>query len=207
MSLDRQSHWENIYQTKSLETLGWYQPKPETSLSLIGELKLNSSDAIIDIGGGDSLLADHLLATGHTDLTILDISAAAIERAKARIGANWHEKINWVVSDITTFQSKTTYKLWHDRATFHFLTEKDDQIRYKEIVSSTVRDQGYFIIGTFSEKGPKKCSGIPIKQYSVEQLQLFFKDSFNMIKGFNSEHYTPNKIMQHYTFCVFQKKT
>jgi trans-aconitate methyltransferase len=162
---NRTTHWENIYDTKALTEVSWYQQKPTTSLEYIELTKIGFDEAIIDIGGGDSLLVDYLLELGYTNVSVLDISSKAIERAEKRLGAN-AEKVKWIVSEITDFKPTERYKVWHDRAAFHFLTESNDIAIYQKTISNTLNEGGFAIVGTFSENGPKKCSGIEIKQYS-----------------------------------------
>ena len=161
---DRKQHWENVYQTKQLSEVSWYEPIPETSLSIIKLFKLPKNAAIIDIGGGDSLLVDYLLMLGYTNITVLDISAKAIERAKERLGEK-AEEIKWIVKDIVDFNPDQKYDLWHDRATFHFLVNKKDQDKYLETVHQYLTSDGYMVLSTFSEEGPEKCSGLPVRRY------------------------------------------
>lgn len=203
--MDRKLHWENIYSTKALTEVSWYQPVPEQSLTLIQELVLNHDASIIDIGGGDSYLVDYLLKDGYTAVSVLDISAAAIDRAKSRLG-NQANKVRWIIEDVTHFHPSQSYDVWYDRATFHFLTEEEDIATYVSTVTNAVKSGGYLILGTFSENGPKKCSGIEIKQYSIESLQHTFEDSFDLLKGFYSEHMTPFATTQNFTFGVFKRK-
>src|SRR5690606_5640055 len=148
-----------IYETKTLKEVSWYQPIPETSLEFIQKMSIPKDAAIIDIGGGDSFLVDYLLDLGFSNISVLDISEKAIERAKERLG-NSAEKVNWIVSDITEFESEKRFDLWHDRAAFHFLTNENDIQKYVELTRKLIRKNGALIIGTFSEYGPKKCSGI-----------------------------------------------
>lgn len=202
---DRKSHWENIYQTKDLKQVSWYQPKPKTSLALISEFNLNKDAAIIDIGGGDSFLADYLLKFGCSNLTVLDISEKALEKAKARLGDD-AKKIEWIVSDITKFSPSKKYDLWHDRAAFHFLTEADEIEEYVNLVSKTLKSNGKLIIGAFSENGPTKCSGIEIKQYSYENLIQLFSEHFEKLDCKYVDHETPSGSIQNFTFCTFRKK-
>lgn len=204
MSLDRTAHWQKIYQTKSLDQVSWYQPKPETSLRFITELHMLKTAAIIDVGGGDSFLADNLLALGFTDITVLDISEAAIERAKTRLGDR-ADRVNWIVADAGSFAPSRQYNLWHDRAAFHFLTAKRDIAHYVETASSSLAKGGHLILGTFSENGPTKCSGIAIKQYSVDEMESLFKEKLVKIKCENLDHRTPFDTTQNFTFCVFKK--
>jgi 2-polyprenyl-3-methyl-5-hydroxy-6-metoxy-1,4-benzoquinol methylase len=202
---DRKKHWENIYETKSLHELSWYQPTPETSLEFIKNAQLPLDAKIIDIGGGDSFLVDHLIELGYTNISVLDISAKAIERAKERLGEKAVNVI-WIVSDICEFKTSEKYDFWHDRAAFHFLTAESDITTYLKKVTQFTSEKGLVVIGTFSESGPLKCSGIEIKQYATEELQnIFFKD-FEFLKGFKTDHKTPFETIQSFTFCEFRKK-
>jgi len=201
--VDRKDFWENVYESKSLEEVGWYQPKPLHSLDLIQSLDLETDDAIIDIGGGDSLLSDNLMELGYLDISVLDISLEAINKAKMRHGST--SKIQWIQSDITDFTPKKKYKLWHDRAAFHFLTDPTDQVKYIETCENSLESGSYLIIGTFSKTGPEKCSGIPIVQHSIEDLKVKFSKSFKYLKGLNVDHITPSGNKQNFTFCIFKK--
>lgn len=205
MDHDRKAHWENIYRTKKRHEAGWYQPVPSTSLEQISLLDIDPGSRIIDVGGGDSALADHLLDNGFTNLTVLDISLAAIERAQARLGKN-AGKIKWIVSDIVRFNPPQTYDVWHDRAAFHFLTSEEEINTYVRTVSGAVRPGGYFIIGTFSDRGPTKCSGLDITQYASESLCARFAPAFRKVRCFSPDHITPGGVIQHYTFCCFQRQ-
>lgn len=203
-SFNRKKHWEDIYQTKALTEVSWYQPTPETSLDLINDFGLPKDAAIIDVGGGDSLLAEHLVLQGYTNITVLDISASALERAKKRMGKD-AEKIKWIVTDITEFQPTEKYDLWHDRATFHFLTSENDVQTYLQKVNQSVNENGKIIIGTFSEDGPLKCSGIEIQQYNDVKLSDRFANIFKRLKCFTIDHLTPSNKIQNFIFCTFSK--
>lgn len=202
---DRKKHWENIYNTKSLNEVSWYQPTPETSLEFItnGDLPLDAK--IIDIGGGDSFLVDHLLELGYTNISVLDISEKAIERAKQRLGEK-AAKVTWIVSDICDFQTSEKYDFWHDRAAFHFLTNENEIQIYFEKVNQFISEKGLLVIGTFSETGPLKCSGIEIKQYSIDELKQLFSYNFECLNCFKTDHKTPFDTIQSFTFCLFRKK-
>lgn len=204
-TFDRKAHWETIYKTKPLEKVSWYQPKPTTSLELIGSLNLPKDAAIIDIGGGDSFLVDHLIELGFTNLTVLDISKSAIDRAKKRLGDN-SEKIIWIESDILDFQPEISYDLWHDRAALHFLTSNTDIKSYVSLVTSSIQENGAMVVGTFSENGPTKCSGIPVKQYSSAALSTLFAGHFECIQQLQIDHETPFDTIQNFTFGVFRHK-
>ena len=164
-NVHRKDHWENIYQTKQLKDVSWYQPVPQTSLDFLRQFNLPKTAKIIDVGGGDSLLVDYLLELGYTDISVLDISENALERAKERLGDK-ARLVKWIVSDISTFEPSEQYDFWHDRAVFHFLTKEQDIENYMTVLSKGIQMDGILVMGTFSESGPTKCSGIPIKQYS-----------------------------------------
>lgn len=201
---NRKKHWETIYQTKNLDEVSWFQPKPVTSLSLFEKYEIDKNADIIDIGGGDSFLVDHLLALGYQNITVLDISENAIEKAKNRLGEKAGQ-VKWIVSDITAFKSSEKYDVWHDRAVYHFLTDANDIAHYTSIANNNISKDGYLIIGTFSDKGPKKCSGIEIKRYSEKELSEKFIRDFNKQECFTIDHKTPFDTKQNFVFCVFEK--
>lgn len=204
MPSERKNHWENIYRTKPLETVSWYQPVPETSLALIAALHLPKTARIIDIGGGDSLLADHLLRLGYTNLTVLDISETALERAKKRLGP-LARQVRWIVSDVVEFVPDAAYDLWHDRAAFHFFTEQPDIAAYREVAAQAVRPGGHMLVATFSIHGPEKCSGKVIKRYDPATLEAVFQDAFRQTGCVETGHSTPGGAVQQFLFCTFQR--
>ena len=195
-------HWENIYATKSMQDVSWFQKVPTTSLELIKQVAKNKQNAIIDIGGGDGFLVDNLLVLGYTDITVLDISKNAIDRAKKRLG-KLSEKVKWILADITKFIPDKEYVIWHDRAVFHFLTEQQDKENYLKLVNAAV--SGYFIIATFSNQGPKKCSGLEICNYARHDIHAFFSLNFRMIRSFKCNHLTPFGTYQNFIFSIFRK--
>lgn len=196
-------HWENVYETKNPNEVSWTQKIPQTSLNLIEKVSKEKSSKIIDIGGGDSNLVDFLLEKGFTNISVLDISAKALEKAKTRLETQ-AENIDWLVTDVTEFKTNTKYDVWHDRAAFHFLTTEDEIKKYVEIVRSAVSDT--LIIGTFSVDGPQKCSGLPILQYNEERLKNIFSQDFELVKSFAENHITPFNTVQNFIFCQFKKK-
>ena len=202
MEINRKKHWETVYETKHPNEVSWTQDKPKTSLDFILDTNVSKSAQIIDIGGGDSKLVDFLLEEGFENITVLDISEKALERAKIRLG-NKAEKVQWIVSDIIDFKPEISYDVWHDRATFHFLTTKEQIQTYIEITKNWVSK--YLIIGTFSERGPLKCSGLEIKQYSEVEMENQFLRSFKKIKCISEDHLTPFETKQNFTFCTFVK--
>ncbi len=197
------SHWDFIYSTKTTEQLSWTQSVPTTSLAFIQSFQLTNEASIIDVGGGESTLVDHLLRLGYTKITVLDISSAAIERAKLRLG-KLADKVNWVVSDILDYAPDTKFDIWHDRATFHFLTELDQIHKYIEITGKGVKK--YLTLGTFSIDGPTKCSGLPVKQYDERQLNETLDSVFTKIKCITEDHITPFATRQNFLFCSFRRK-
>ncbi len=202
---DRKKHWENIYQTKALNEVSWYQPNPSTSIELIEDPAIEKQAKIIDIGGGDSFLGDKLLEKGYTDITVLDISEAAITRAKKRLGNN-AEKVKWIISDVSKFEPLEQYDVWHDRAAFHFLTSTEDIDQYIRTINKGIKTGGKLIMGTFNESGPKKCSGIEIKQYSENSLSSIISNGFKKEECFLIDHTTPSGNIQNFLFCKFIKE-
>jgi len=200
--MNMQQHWENVYKTKKPNEVSWTQPVPQTSLELIRALHLPRTASIIDIGGGESTLVDHLLNEDFENITVLDISSKALDKTKQRLGAK-AEKVKWIVNDITEFNPDTTYDLWHDRATFHFLTTPTQINKYIDIASNAVK--GFLTIGTFSENGPTKCSGLPITQYNEEGLSALMQNGFEKIKCITEDHTTPFNTKQNFLFCTFKK--
>lgn len=203
-SFDRKTHWENVYQTKQLNEVSWYQPNPETSLDFIKQFSLPCTAKIIDVGGGDSFLVDYLLDKGYQDITVLDISQTAIDRAKQRLGEK-SKNVKWIVADAATFKPAEKYDFWHDRAAFHFLTDEQEISNYIKTASQNISSTGILIIGTFSEEGPKKCSGIEIKQYSEASMVNRLKMFFEKIKCITVDHITPSGALQNFVFCSFKK--
>ena len=203
-NFDRKNHWETIYQTKELNDVSWYQPTPETSLEFITQFNLPKTAKIIDIGGGDSFLVDYLLDLGYQDISVLDISTSAIEKAKLRLGEK-SNKVKWIVTDITLFKPTEQYDFWHDRAAFHFLTTETDISTYLGTARDAIRSTGIMLIGTFSEQGPKKCSGIEIKQYSESSMTERLKNIFEKINCITIDHKTPFDTIQNFVFCSFKK--
>ncbi|WP_281616251.1 class I SAM-dependent methyltransferase [Flammeovirga sp. SubArs3] len=202
---NKEAHWQDIYSKKQLTEVSWYQKVPKTSLDFIERAVLSKNDAIIDVGGGDSFLVDHLLEEDYTDVTVLDISSKALDRAKKRLGEK-AAKVNFAVSDASLFKSDKTFAFWHDRAAFHFLTEQEDIDNYKKVVADHIQSDGILVVGTFSDKGPTKCSGIPIKQYTTQQLAEVFQDHFELVNTLIEDHVTPFETVQNFSFVCMRRK-
>lgn len=201
----RKEHWENVFQTKDTSKVSWHQAVPTTSLRLIEQLKLIKSDKIIEVGCGDSFLGDHLLQDGYSQITLLDISDKALDTIKIRLG-NDAKKVSFRSADVTNFQSDTKYKLWHDRAVFHFLTKKRDIQKYVQNVSSSLISGGFLILSTFSEHGPDMCSDLKVQQYSEKEMTDTFNNYFTKIECFTENHIAPSGSIQNFLFCIFQRK-
>ena len=203
-SADRR-HWDKIYNTKAENELSWFQPYPKTSMEFIALFNLPVGANIIDIGGGDSHFVDALLDRGFQNIYVLDISITAIERAKQRLGEK-ASKVNWIVADITEFEPSVQFDFWHDRAAFHFLTTEGKIYKYVSIAEGAIRKNGYLILGTFSETGPGKCSGLDVKQYSESSMSARFEIAFDRIKCIQENHKTPFNTVQNFLFCSFMRK-
>lgn len=204
MKDQKKHHWEKIYTSRQAHEVSWTQEVPVTSLGFIRSFKLPKSARIIDIGGGDSRLVDHLLDMGYRNISVLDISASALERTKKRLGEK-ASIVKWIVSDINQFEPENTYDIWHDRATFHFLIKQEDIQRY--LLTARKAVEGYLTIGTFSESGPQKCSDLPVKQYSEGSLQQELSNGFRRIRCIREDHKTPFQTQQNFLFCSFKRSS
>jgi ubiquinone/menaquinone biosynthesis C-methylase UbiE len=200
----RKDHWEKIYATRQPDEVSWTQENPKTSVDFIYSYNLPKQASIIDIGAGDSKLVDRLLDEGFENITVLDISEHALDRAKRRLGNN-ARRVKWIVSDVTEFMTDETFDVWHDRATFHFLTTPAQIEKYLGTARRAVKDAGFLTIGTFSERGPEKCSGLEVKQYSEQTLQDQLKKGFEKIKCVTEDHRTPFETTQNFLFCSFRR--
>lgn len=205
MTIQEKEHWDIIYETNKEQEVSWFQPYPKTSIRFIELFNLPPDANIIDVGGGDSLFVDSLLDKSYKNLWVLDISANAIEKAKQRLGDR-ASMVNWVVSDITEFEPPVQFDFWHDRATFHFLTTEDKICKYVSIAEKAIKKNAILILGTFSETGPSKCSGLDIKQYSEHSMSGRFENQFERIKCIREDHLTPFNTIQNFLFCSFRKR-
>ncbi|AZI69146.1 class I SAM-dependent methyltransferase [Cloacibacterium normanense] len=205
MEINKKQHWENVFATKKETEVSWYQEKPETSLQFFERNNIPKTAKILEIGGGDSYLIDNLLLQDYESLTLLDISENAIERIKKRLGEK-SEKVRFVVSDILDFSSIEKFDVIHDRASFHFLTKDEDIQKYATLMNDILKENGLYFVGTFSESGPLKCSGLEITQYSKEKFLKIFGNDFSLLHSFEEVHKTPFETTQNFIFCEFQKK-
>jgi len=203
--MGQKQHWEHVYTSKAADNVSWFQKHADQSLALIQSTGLSESAAVIDVGGGASVLVDDLLAAGFKDLTVLDISPAALEVAKQRLG-NDANSIHWMVGDITEIVlPENRFDIWHDRAVFHFLTEPAARQAYVEQVMRVVRPNGHVIIATFAEDGPEKCSGLPVMRYCPETLHAEFGKAFHLVKHSKEVHHTPFGTEQQFVYCYCRK--
>jgi 2-polyprenyl-3-methyl-5-hydroxy-6-metoxy-1,4-benzoquinol methylase len=203
---DTKEHWENVWTRKKSNEVSWYQEHPKTSLELILSANPSKDSRIIDIGGGDSNLVEKLLDLGFKNITVLDVSAKALERAKERLGKK-ATTINWIDCDIRKFETREQYDIWHDRALLHFLTSEEDLENYVKLTRQHVKEDGCMILSTFSTNGPMMCSGLDTKQYSEESMKKLFSNGFEHVKSFEEKHMTPFGTGQIFIYNVFRKNS
>lgn len=201
----RKQHWETVFTTKAPNEVSWFQEYPKTSIEFLKLFSLPLTANIIDVGGGDSNLVDTLLERGYKNIWVLDISAAALQRAKNRLGEK-ARLVHWVVIGVTEFEPPVQFDFWHDRAAFHFLTSNDAINKYVAIAEAGISKSGYLVLGTFSENGPEKCSGLQIQQYNNASMSARFEIAFDRIKCITEDHITPFSTVQNFLFCGFQRK-
>ena len=202
---DRQAHWQNVYATKAEKEVSWFQESPASSLDLIAATGIRSDAGIIDVGGGASRLVDSLLEKGFSRITVLDLSANALDEAKKRLG--WRaDGIDWIAADVTTWEPLRTYDLWHDRAAFHFLTEAADRNAYVVRLKNAVRAGGHVIIATFAPDGPERCSGLPTVRYDPEAVATALGREFELVDSRRHDHVTPGGNTQRFQFSRFLRR-
>jgi 2-polyprenyl-3-methyl-5-hydroxy-6-metoxy-1,4-benzoquinol methylase len=201
--MDSKTHWETVYQTKAAHEVSWYRSHLDNSLALITQAAADLNAVVIDIGGGEATLVDDLIERGYQHLSILDISQAAIDTTKQRLGSV-ADRINWLVDDITTANlPPQQYDVWHDRAVFHFLTLPAQRAAYVRQVLHAVKPGGQIIMATFGVDGPEKCSGLEIVRYSSASLQAEFGDRFQLLETSTELHETPFQTTQQFVYCHF----
>ncbi|MDE2420573.1 MAG: class I SAM-dependent methyltransferase [Gammaproteobacteria bacterium] len=203
--MQSKDHWEHVYSTKATDAVSWYQLHADHSLHLIQQTGVPHSASLIDVGGGASTLVDDLIMEGYQNITVLDLSAAALSAAQARLGDRAHA-VKWLEADITKVAlSASAYDVWHDRAVFHFLTSPEDRHAYVQVVLNAVKPNGHVIVSTFAEDGPLQCSGLPVMRYSAAQLHAEFGTSFTLVTHGREMHQTPFGTTQQFTYCYFRK--
>jgi len=203
--MDSKTHWETVYSSKSTEAVSWFQPHADLSLNLIKATGVGRGAAIIDVGGGASTLVDDLVAEGYADLTVLDLSAAALKAARKRLGAE-ADRVCWLEADITKAALPASrYDIWHDRAVFHFLTAPADRDAYVRTVLRAVKPGGHVIVATFAEDGPLQCSGLPVMRYRADELHDQFGAAFTLLQHQKEEHHTPFGTVQQFVYCYCRR--
>jgi 2-polyprenyl-3-methyl-5-hydroxy-6-metoxy-1,4-benzoquinol methylase len=202
--VDKREHWETVYQTKSSSEVSWYEPDPKQSLERIVDVAGNSRGRVIDVGGGQSFLVDRLLEAGFPHVAVLDISQAAINATKARLGDR-ASQVEWIVADITQRDSLGEFDVWHDRAVFHFITDPEDRTHYVELLKRSLPIGGHFVVGTFAKGGPDKCSGLPICQYDAATMQVELGPSFEPVECSEYLHTTPTGKPQQFFFGTYKR--
>jgi len=203
MNGSRRSHWKHVYATRDAVDVSWYQPIPAKSLALIRSTGVPLTAPILDVGGGASTLVDHLLDAGYRDVSVLDIAAEALDKARNRLAAR-ATQIKWIETDITDFVPARSYAVWHDRAVFHFLTKASDREKYLDILRSAIQPHGHFVLATFGPQGPTRCSGLEVKRYSVEQLGDLLGPNFVLRAHEIEEHHTPMGMSQQFLYGWWQ---
>jgi ubiquinone/menaquinone biosynthesis C-methylase UbiE len=205
MTGDRRTHWENVYSTKGEADVSWFQETPAISLELLALAGATPGDAVIDIGGGASRLVDSLVDQGFSDVTVLDLSEAALAAARARLGGKG-DAVEWIAADATAWAPReAAYDIWHDRAAFHFLTEPAEQRAYLDRLERGLRKGGRVIMGTFAPDGPEKCSGLPVARHDAATLQALLGAGFTLVDHRRHEHATPWGSLQKFQFSTFRR--
>jgi 2-polyprenyl-3-methyl-5-hydroxy-6-metoxy-1,4-benzoquinol methylase len=203
--MQTKEHWENVYSTKAAEEVSWFQEHARLSLQIICDSALAPDGRIIDVGGGASTLVDDLLSAGFSKITVLDLSAAALARAKARLGSR-AASVQWLEANILDVTlPASTYDVWHDRAVFHFLTSESERHRYVEQVLHAVKPGGLVIVATFAEDGPEKCSGLPVMRYSADGVHAEFGNTFELLGSQRESHLTPTGKEQKFVYCFCKR--
>jgi len=202
--MSRSEHWQSVYGRRPADEVSWYQSRPDTSLSLIRSCQLEKNAALLDIGGGASVLVDHLLDEGYLDVTVLDIAKAALDLSRRRLGAR-ADQVRWQVADVTDYLPDRSYDLWHDRAVLHFLTEPEQRAAYRAALEQALKLGGHLVVGTFAIDGPTKCSGLEIVQYDAAKLLDLLGPEFVLREEQKEAHVTPTGAVQQFAWFVLQR--
>jgi SAM-dependent methyltransferase len=204
MNAEKQKHWNEVYSGVGALKVSWFQQQASTSLKLIRNAGASERSAIIDVGGGASVLVDQLLEDGFRDVSVLDISEVALAASRERLGDR-AALAQWIVADVLSWIPQREYDLWHDRAVFHFLTDAQDRARYGAVLAKALRQGGTLIIGTFAEDGPERCSGLPVQRWSADALSAELGQSYVLKESLKQPHRTPKGAVQAFTWARFQR--
>lgn len=203
--MSSKTHWEHIFTTKDSQQVSWYQPHLQMSLNLIERTGIDKQAQIIDVGGGTSTLIDDLLEKQYRRVSVLDLSAAALQQARTRLGAA-ADAVMWIEADVTEAELlPDTYDLWHDRAVFHFLTDAESRQKYVQQVKRAVKSNGHVIVATFSQNAPSQCSGLAVVQYNPDTLHAQFGENFKLVESAVEDHQTPFGTQQQFVYCYCRK--
>ena len=202
---DPKAHWERVFLTKDTAAASWFQPYPVTAVAFLDHFELLPSTQVIDIGAGDSRLVDVFLDRGFEGIYVLDIAEAALEKARDRLGPRARQ-VHWIVSDVLELAPPVLFDFWHDRAAFHFLTDDEQVRRYVEVSATAIRPGGFMVLGTFSDRGPDRCSGLPVRQYSEWSMSTLFEPYFERVRCVTETHETPGHVLQEFVFCSFRRR-
>lgn len=202
--MDRKTHWEDVYERKASTEVSWFQPRPQTSLELFDRAGISAAARVIDVGGGASRLVDHLIDRGFEHVTVLDISARALELTRRRLGER-AGRVTWVEADITEAELPGPYDLWHDRAVFHFLVDAADREAYATRLERALAPGGHVVVATFAEDGPERCSGLPVVRYAPEALRQALSGSLELVETRREMHRTPAGKQQSFVYCLFRR--
>jgi ubiquinone/menaquinone biosynthesis C-methylase UbiE len=200
--MDAKTHWQHVYRTKRADEVSWFQREPTVSTELIRRAAPETTARIVDVGGGASTLVDSLLRHGYSELTVLDLSSAALAQARERLGAAG-PAVTWQEADVLTVElPAAAFDVWHDRAVFHFLTEPADRSAYVAQVRRALRPGGHLLVATFAEDGPVKCSGLSVARYSAQTLGDEFGTPFRLVESVREQHVTPSGTTQSFVYCL-----
>jgi SAM-dependent methyltransferase len=202
----RQAHWDGIYGARAITDLSWYEPHPQKSLELIRATGVQPTDPIIDVGSGASFLIDELVEAGYLDLTVLDISAEVLKKLRARVDPRT-AALSFLRQDVTAFRPPRRYALWHDRAVFHFLIQREDRERYVDVLRRALIPGGHVVIATFGPSGPERCSGLPTHRYDAKALAAELGDDFVLVDSSLAVHRTPSGVEQPFLYCRFDRRS
>ncbi len=197
------SHWDHVYERKASQVVSWYRPHLDRSLSWI-DGRAAPSDALVDVGGGASTLVDDLLDRGFLDVTVLDVSATALQAARARLGPR-AAQVQWVEAEIADWRPTRRHAVWHDRAVFHFMTTPAQRAAYVATLRAGTAPGAFVIMGTFALDGPGRCSGLPVQRYSAETLAACLGEDFVLVDRAEESHETPSGAEQRFSWCLLRR--
>ena len=204
--IDRKQHWDRAWSGRPADRMSWHQDRPGRSLAMIEDAGLAAGDALVDIGGGASTLAGQLLARGYEDVTVLDVSSSALDVARRALGAD-ADRVTWIEQDVTQFRPGRSYRLWHDRAVFHFLLGPADRQRYAFALRQALPPGGQAVIATFAIDGPPRCSGLDVVRYDAEGIVAALGDGLELVDTQHEQHRTPSGAVQAFSYFRFVRSS